>query len=532
VSDHFFTFLSSPGRQKQNNHSKSILSRDFCSQNLRKFKDELGLVNWDEVVAENNVDLAYEAFWSKYNKLFNSNFPLKRQRFNKNVHKKNTFMTTGLLISRNTKKCLHKAAVSDPSILNIERYKSFKSIYQRVIRAAKRLYFVTKLEQNAGNPKKTWQTLNEILGKTKKSDTVENICVGGENVSEPRDIANHFNEFFTSVGKRISESVSPISTPPEEFVNYGRHIPDMRLTNTTPEHVMKIIRKFQPKPSTDVHGVSTKMIKFIGPEIAFPLSHIFNLSLLTGNFPTKLKQCKVVPIFKAGNHLDCDNYRPISLLSSISKILEKIVSEKLLAHLKTNDLLYVHQYGFLPNRSAEHNLFQIVKYVSEALNNSEYCIGVFLDLRKAFDVCSHEILLKKLKKMGIQGTAYLWFKNYLEGRSQCVDINGVRSDSLNIDISVIQGSILGPILFLCYINDFYLSTSLFSVLFADDTTCLARNKNLRDLTIYVNSELQKIANWFRANKMAVNTSKTKFIVFRTHGKKINPADCVVLFNSN
>jgi hypothetical protein len=187
---------------------------------------------------------------------------------------------------------------------------------------------------------------------------------------------------------------------------------------------------------------------------------------------------------------------------------------------------------FLPNRSAEHNLFQIIKYATEALNNSEYCMGVFLDLRKAFDVCSHEILLKKLQKMGIRGTTYLWFKNYLAGRSQCVDINGVLSDSLNIDISVIQGSILGPILFLCYINDFYHATSLFTVLCADDTTCLARNKNLHELTAYVNLELQKIVNWFRANKMAVNTAKTKFIVFRTHGKKINPEDCVVLFNSN
>ena len=134
--------------------------------------------------------------------------------------------------------------------------------------------------------------------------------------------------------------------------------------------------------------------------------------------------------------------------------------------------------------------------------------------------------------MGIRGTSLLWFKNYLAGRSQYVDVNGSKSDPLEIDISVIQGSTLGPILFLCYINDFFSATSLFSVLFADDTTCLGQGKNLKNLTEYVNDELQKISNWFRSNKMAVNTAKTKFIVFRTRGKRVDPADCIVLYNNN
>jgi hypothetical protein len=173
----------------------------------------------------------------------------------------------------------------------------------------------------------------------------------------------------------------------------------------------------------------------------------------------------------------------------------------------------------------------ILDYITSALNDGMYCIGVFLDLRKAFDVCSHSILLKKLKRMGINDTALDWFSNYLSGRTQKVDIDGTFSDSKEINISVIQGSILGPILFLCYINDFWTATSLFSALFADDTTCLGKGKNLSELTAFVNQELQKIANWFRSNKMAVNTAKTKFIVFRTRGKPINPRDCRLRGNS-
>jgi hypothetical protein len=170
--------------------------------------------------------------------------------------------------------------------------------------------------------------------------------------------------------------------------------------------------------------------------------------------------------------------------------------------------------------------------VSAALKDGNFCLGVFLDLKKAFDVCSHSILLKKLSKMGIAGTPLEWFKNYLSGRLQQVDIHGNLSDELHLDISVIQGSILGSILFLCHIYDFYSVRSLFSVLFADDTTSLSKGKNLKDLDTYVSQELQKIAVWFRENKMAVNTSKTKFIIFRTRGKVINPADCNLTFNNN
>jgi len=441
-------------------------------------------------------------------------------------------MTDGLLISRNTKKILHKNSISDPSAANIQKYNNYKNIYQRVIRGAKRLYFTSKLESNVGNPKKTWETLNEILGKRRNSEKIDKINVNGIPTSDPLEIANQFNTFFTAAGQQISDNVRPVLKPAEDYINYDRIVPDLLLQNTTPEHVKKIIRSLKPKLSSDAQGVSSKMVKFVGNEIATPLSHIFNLSLLTGDFPTKLKLCRVIPLFKAGNANECDNYRPISLLSSISKILEKIVAQKLVNHLTSNDLLYAHQYGFLPNRSTEHNLMQIVNYISQALNEGNFCLAVFLDLRKAFDVCDHTILLKKLEKMGIRGTAYTWFKNYLAGRSQFVDIGGIHSDALNIEISVIQGSILGPILFLCYINDLYSATTLFTVLFADDTTGLGKGKNLGLLTAYVNEELQKISNWLRSNKMAINTSKTKFIIFRTRGKRVAADECLLVYNDN
>ena len=288
------------------------------------------------------------------------------------------------------------------------------------------------------------------------------------------------------------------------------------------------------KSSTDSNGISIKLLKNIKYQISEPLSHLFSLSVSTGVFPSKLKTSKTIPIFKAGDHTCCDNYRPISLLSSISKILEKVVATNLVNHLEINNLLFENQFGFLRGRSTLHNITILTSKISQALNEKKFVIGVFLDLKKAFDTVSHDILLQKLKKLGISGTPLKWFTSYLSGRSQFTVINGSTSTELPIDISVLQGSILGPILFLCFINDLHLSTWLLTLLFADDTAVLDSDSDLPSLINRVNTELQKIANWFRANKMSVNVSKTKYIIFRPRGQniQINLDENCVLFNSN
>ena len=209
--------------------------------------------------------------------------------------------------------------------------------------------------------------------------------------------------------------------------------------------------------SQDLDGLSLKFVKYIIHDISIPLAHIFNLSLDNGIFPDKLKECRTVlyQFSNLGNPKCCDNYRPISLVNTLSKILEKIVATNLTNHLQINKLLYEHQYGFQRGKSTEHNLIHVVNFIANALNNGNYCIGLFLDLKKAF----------------------------------------------------------GPILFLCYINDIFSATNLATFLFADDTSCLAEHHDVNELISYVNVELRKLANWFRSNKMSVNVSKTKYIIF-------------------
>jgi hypothetical protein len=319
---------------------------------------------------------------------------------------------------------------------------------------------------------------------------------------------------------------------PDDFIPPNPNPPDLDLGPTSPATIHTTIQNFTPKTSPDIDGISMSLLKKISVNIFVPLSHIFNLSIQQGIFPDKLKISRTVPIFKSGNAELCDNYRPISLLSSLSKILERMISIQLVNHLELNKLLYDHQYGFQKGKSTEHNLTHVTNYIFNALNDKNFCIGLFLDLRKAFDVCSHDILLRKLKKYGINGNTHKWFSSYLKDRVQVVDINGSTSSPNIFNISVIQGSILGPILFLIYINDLYSASALLSLMFADDTACLAKNRDLNTLVNFVNEELNKLARWFRANHMAVNISKTKFILFHTRGSVIDNDICRIFYNDN
>jgi hypothetical protein len=441
-------------------------------------------------------------------------------------------MTAGLLVSRTNKLELCKKAAKLRTTESINFYKKYRNCYNSILRTSKKMYFDKNFEMHKRNPKKTWELLKEATNLKRTGDKIEKLSVNGNLISDPKLIADEFNKFFVNVGVQISESIIPTNAKPEDFMPQLNNLIDLDLGSTNQTHFCDIIKSLQPKCSMDSDGLSTKLLKRVALEISRPMSHVFNLSLQNGIFPKKLKTSRTVPIFKSGDNSLCDNYRPIALLSSLSKILEKMVSVKLVNHLEFNKILYDHQYGFQRKKSTEHNLIQAINYIGQAFNENKYCLGIFFDLKKAFDVCSHEILLMKLERMGVRGTALEWFKSYLSDRNQFVDINGTFSKKRNIRISILQGSILGPILFLCYINDLHRVTDLFTLMFADDTFSVKSDKDINRLIEYVNVEVNKMAIWFRANKLAVNKSKTKYMIFRTKGKALPNNLPDVIFNEN
>ncbi len=297
-----------------------------------------------------------------------------------------------------------------------------------------------------------------------------------------------------------------------------------------PQEIITLCAKLKPKTSRGHDNISTKLLKDTINNTAVPLAHIFYQSFLEGHVPSKMKLAKVIPIFKSGNNKIFNNYRPISLLPAFSKLLEKAMAKRLVGFIENFNILYDHQYGF---RKKHSTILHLLKSISTSNDRptKDITIGIFLDLSKAFDTINHNTLLSKLSFYGICGTAKNWFKSYLSDRYQYTEVNGIKSTILESLCGVPQGSILGPILFLIYINDIQKSSNMYILSFADDTTVYASNSNLRELYHQTNLELVKMQNWFYANKLSLNIKKTKYTICCANRNFVIPVDSIITLNN-
>ena len=348
------------------------------------------------------------------------------------------------------------------------------------------------------------------------------IIVDSKTITDKISICNEFNSFFTNIGPKLADKINTQNKKCYQTYLKNRILTSFAFDFVDENDVTKHISMLRTKKSYGHDGISMRLLKFLLPAVIKPLTIVINQSLATGIFPDKLKTAKVMPFFKKDDITLMDNYRPVSLLTSTSKVFEKVVFTQLYEYFDKNNLLYSSQYGFRKKHSTEMAGLELTDRILKDIDNKDASLTIFMDLSKAFDTLDHQILLTKLKYYGVNDTPLKWFSNCLTGRQQYVEIDGNRSGLLPLTTGVPQGSILGPLLFLIYMNDIPEATDYFDfILYADDTSLYNNIQIPCTSPLDINNELSYVHDWLAVNKLSLNVKKTKYMVFHALNKNVD-----------
>uniref|UniRef100_A0A3B3C2G3 Reverse transcriptase domain-containing protein n=1 Tax=Oryzias melastigma TaxID=30732 RepID=A0A3B3C2G3_ORYME len=531
VSDHLPIFMVKKKVTKIHNELRTVkIHRKKNHETLNKFKHELMEQNWDNVYID-DVNTAYNVFLEKFCTLYEKNCPLVTKTIcNKFAAK--PWMTKGIQKACKKKNKLYKEFLKKRTIEAQVNYKTYKNKLISIMRLSKKEYYSSIIEKNKNNIKNTWNILNKLIKQGKQKDNLPTHILTNDGCSlrQPKEIANEFNNYFSNIGSKLAINIPETHQEDDVIRRIPKQDKTIFLQGTDENEICTIVKQSKNKTSTDWNGVDMCVLKETIDYIIKPVTYICNLSIQTGVFPEGMKRAKVIPIYKSDDQCDLKNYRPISLLSQFAKILEKLFHKRLYNYLENHNILCEQQYGFRPNRTTTLALIDLVENISNAIDNKQYAIGVFLDLTKAFDTINHHLLLRKLYCYGIRGVAFSWIKSYIENRQQYVHINGVDSELQIVTCGVPQGSVLSPLLFIIYINDICLvSKVLHLILFADDTNIIHCGNDLETLVKEVENELELLKSWFDSNKLTLNLKKTKFIVFTN--RQTNVSKDLIIHNT-